>query len=73
MADRGDPWDSRASYELGEGRGRGHTRHDTASTIVGEPPQKEDHDGYDAYPTRGPEPRHADFQVTSRPHPGYQY
>lgn len=61
MADRGDPWDSRASYELDEGRGRRHARLDsTASTVVGAPPLKE---GYDTY-------QYADDQITSRPHSG---
>jgi hypothetical protein len=77
MADRGDPWDSRASYELDEGRGRGHTRHDgSTSTIVGAPPappQKEGDHGYGTYSSRSPEPQHTDNQVTSQPHPGYQY
>lgn len=59
MADRGDPWDSRASYELDEGHGRGHTRQDSlGSTIVGAPTQKEGHDRYDTYPSRGPEPQY---------------
>ncbi|KAF8560428.1 hypothetical protein OG21DRAFT_1430246 [Imleria badia] len=67
MADRGDPWDSRASYELDEGRG--HTRQDSlGSTIVGAPPQKEGHDGYDTYPPRGLEPQYIDNQMTTRPH-----
>lgn len=68
MADRGDPWDSsRASYELDEGRGRGHTRHDsTVSTIVGAPQQKERYDGYDTYQSR----EYNDNQHTDQPHPG---
>lgn len=54
MADRGGPWDSRASYELDEGRDHGHTRQDSStSTIIGVPPQKVP-DGYDTYPSRPP-------------------
>lgn len=71
MADRGDPWDSRASYELDEGRGRGHTRQDsTVSTVVGAPPQKGGYDGYDTYQSRGTEPHYTDDQFTGQPHPG---
>ncbi|KAG8219874.1 hypothetical protein J3R82DRAFT_853 [Butyriboletus roseoflavus] len=70
MADRGDPWDSRASYELDEGRGHRHTRLDsTASTVVGAPVQKE---GYGGYPLRGLEPQTTDKQFTGQSHPsGY--
>ncbi|KAN0100691.1 hypothetical protein V8E55_000675 [Tylopilus felleus] len=54
MADRGGPWNSRASYELDEGRDHGHTRQDSStSTIIGVPPQKVP-DGYDTYPSRPP-------------------
>lgn len=67
MADRGDPWDSRASYEPDEAHGRGHAREDSqASTIVGVPPQKEGHARYDSYPSRGPESEYTD----RRPRPG---
>ncbi|KAH0838366.1 hypothetical protein J3R83DRAFT_6646 [Lanmaoa asiatica] len=73
MADRGDPWDSRASYELDEGPGRRHARLDsTASTVIGVPPQKEGYDGYNTYPSHGPEPQNTDTQFTGRHHPsGY--
>ena len=70
MADRGDPWDSRASYGLDEGRGQSHTRADsTASTFVGAPLQKEGY-GYDTYPPRVPEPQNTDKQFTGQPHLG---
>ena len=71
MADRGDPWDSRASHELEEGHGRGQTRKDSpSSTIDAAPPLKEARDGYDTYPSRVSEPQYTDNQITSRPHPG---
>lgn len=71
MADRGDPWDSRASHESDEGRGRGHARQEsTASTVIGVQPQKEGYDGYDTYRSRGSEPQYTDNQLTGRPHPG---
>ncbi|KAH7931033.1 hypothetical protein BV22DRAFT_1053708 [Leucogyrophana mollusca] len=44
MADRGGPWDSRASPDLdgGAGRGYGHSRNEsTVSTVMGAPVQKE--------------------------------
>ncbi|KAF9240852.1 hypothetical protein BU15DRAFT_87428 [Melanogaster broomeanus] len=51
MADRGDPWDSRASHEFEDGRGYGHKRNESsASTVMGAPIQKESYlDG--SYPT----------------------
>ncbi|KAF8140184.1 hypothetical protein EV363DRAFT_1152335 [Boletus edulis] len=72
MADRGGPWDSRASYELDEGRGHGHTKQDSvASTIAGPSPQKEGDLGYDMYSSRGTEPRYHENQISGRPHPDY--
>jgi hypothetical protein len=57
MADRGDPWDSRASHEFEDGRGYGHTRNQsTVSTVMGAPIQKESYpDGSypeDSYPSQ---------------------
>lgn len=52
MADRGDPWDSRASQEFEYGH-YGHSRNtSTASTIAAAPPVTEaNHPGYGDYPS----------------------
>ncbi|KAF9229368.1 hypothetical protein BS17DRAFT_688115 [Gyrodon lividus] len=58
MADRGDPWDSRASHELDDGRGYGHSRNDsTASTVIDAPIQEV------GYPDGG----HGGYPVASYP------
>ncbi|KAI6153519.1 hypothetical protein BKA82DRAFT_340541 [Pisolithus tinctorius] len=72
MADRGDPWDSRASGEFEYGRGGyGHSRNtSTASTVAGAPPVREaSNAGYGDYtlssyaPHGGPE--HENSRKTS--------
>jgi len=73
MADRGDPWDSRASQEFGhddEHRGYGHSRNtSTASTVAAAPPVTEAHHaGYGDY-TPYEHPGGLDRQGTQRTTP----
>ncbi|KAF8843993.1 hypothetical protein BDN67DRAFT_1000520 [Paxillus ammoniavirescens] len=61
MADRGDPWDSRASHEFDYGRTHGHSRNEsTASTVTGAPIRTEAYPdgGYGGYSTASHHSQH---------------
>lgn len=68
MADRGDPWNYRASAD--EDDGRGHMRNgSTASTMMNAPLQKESYvDGSSTYP---PQRQHSTRTAVSHPSSAY--